>query len=180
MSPSSESGASACRRSNSPGTYGREVLAIDVSEQKLEQATAVGAQRVALSRSAVAAAAGMQEGGPHVVLDCAGTPDAVESSLALLALRQGTRLVQVGYSKTSRIDLPVAKVVLDELQVMGCRAAALADLADALGAVGRGEVRPILGEERSLEEAQTAIDALAAGSAAGRQVLVVSDDGWLS
>jgi D-arabinose 1-dehydrogenase-like Zn-dependent alcohol dehydrogenase len=59
--------------------------------------------------------------------------------------------------------------------VLGCRASALGDLVAALDAVARGAVRPPVGEVRPLEQAQVALDALAAGAAAGRQVLAVSD-----
>ena len=157
--------------------YGRHVLAIDVSEEKLELAAEVGAHRVALPERAAEAAAELTDGGPHVVLDCAGTPEAVAVATSLLLLRAGARLIQVGYSTRARIDLAAPDVVLRELQILGCRAAAVADLTAALAAVARGSVRPFLGEERPLEEAQVAIDSLVSGSASGRQVLVVSGDG---
>jgi len=154
--------------------FGREVLAVDVSEEKLALATAAGAQRVALPAAAVAAAAELPGGAPRLVVDCAGTPDAV--ALAVSLLGTGGTLVQVGYSKEARIDVPAADVALRELRILGCRASGLADLAAALEAVGRGTVRPVLGDARPLEEAQAAIDALVAGEASGRQVLLVSEE----
>jgi D-arabinose 1-dehydrogenase-like Zn-dependent alcohol dehydrogenase len=106
------------------------------------------------------------------VVDCAGTQDAI--SLAISLLPAGGRLVQVGYSPSSRLDLTAADVALRELRILGCRASTLGDLRAALAAVASGSVAPVLGETQPLEDAQIAIDALRNGTAAGRQILSVS------
>lgn len=154
--------------------HGGEVLAIDVGAEKLARAAEAGAHYVALPQQAAEAAQALPGGAPALVVDCAGTPDALE--LATRLLPKGGRLVQVGYSKASRFDLPAADVVLRELKILGCRASGVEDLAAALDAVGRGLVRPVIGQLRPLEGAQAAIEALVAGAAAGRQVLVVSEE----
>lgn len=163
-------GLAACQVARDAGA---EVLAIDVREDKLEQALAVGVHHAALPGAAADAARALPEGAPQLVLDCAGTPDAI--ALAVSLLPPGGRLVQVGYATGARIELPAAHVALRELRVLGCRASALGDLVAALDAVARGAVRPVVGEVRPLEQAQVALDALVAGAAAGRQVLAVSD-----
>ena len=154
--------------------YGREVLAIDVSGEKLALAAEAGADRIALPAQAVEAAEGLAGGKPRLVVDCAGTMEA--AALAPSLLPPGGTLVQVGYSVETRVDIPVADVALRELRILGCRASTLGDLSAALDAVGRGVVRPVVGGTRPLEEAQAALDALVAGEAAGRQVLIVSED----
>jgi D-arabinose 1-dehydrogenase-like Zn-dependent alcohol dehydrogenase len=153
---------------------GAEVLAIDVAREKLELAVAAGAHHAELPDAAAEAARVLPGGVPQLVLDCAGTADAV--ALASSLLPAGGRLVQVGYAKGVRLDLPTADVAMRELRVLGCRAAALGDLVAAIEAVARRAVRPVVGAVRPLEEAQAALDALAAGTAAGRQVLAVSAD----
>ncbi len=153
--------------------FGREVLAIDVSEEKLALAREAGAQHVSLAADARSAAAELAQGAARLVVDCAGTADAVALALSLLA--DGGRLVQVGYSTEARVDMPASEVALRELRILGCRASSLDDLGAALEAVAAGVIKPVVGGTRPLEDAQAAIDALAAGEASGRQVLLVSE-----
>jgi D-arabinose 1-dehydrogenase-like Zn-dependent alcohol dehydrogenase len=164
-------GLSACQIA---AAHGGDVLAVDVAADKLAQAAGCGARLTALPDAALDAARGLAGGGASLVLDCAGTPESIALSLSLLPA--SGRLVQVGYSATSRLEVPAAEVALRELRLLGCRASALGDLRDALDAVARGVVRPVIGETRPLEGAQAALDVLGAGGAAGRQVLVVSED----
>jgi D-arabinose 1-dehydrogenase-like Zn-dependent alcohol dehydrogenase len=163
-------GLAACQVAREAGA---EVLAIDVREDKLAHALAAGAHHASVPAGALDAALALPQGAPELVVDCAGTPDAIVLAVSLLP--PGGRLVQVGYAKDARIELAAADVALRELRVLGCRAAAICDLVAALDAVARGAVRPVVGHVRPLEEAQAAIDALVAGAAAGRQVLAVSD-----
>jgi alcohol dehydrogenase, propanol-preferring len=143
--------------------YGGRVLAVDVDASKLEVALELGASHAALLGEAP------RDFDPALVLDCAGTADALR-----LLPKRGT-LVQVGYS--DRALLPTAEIAMRELRVVGCRAAALGDLVAALDAVAEGVVRPVVGTVRPLEDAQDAIDALARGEVTGRQVLDVSSGG---
>jgi D-arabinose 1-dehydrogenase-like Zn-dependent alcohol dehydrogenase len=164
-------GLSACQIA---AGHGADVLAVDVTADKLAQAARCGARLTASPDGALEAARGLACGSAALVLDCAGTPASIALSLSLLPA--SGRLVQVGYSATSRLEVPAAEIALRELRLLGCRASALGDLRDALDAVGRGLVRPVVGETRPLEEAQAALGVLGAGGAAGRQVLVVSED----
>jgi alcohol dehydrogenase, propanol-preferring len=154
--------------------FGREVLAIDVSEEKLALARQAGADHVALAADAHAAATALPEGAARLVVDCAGTSESVSLGVGLLA--DGGRLVQVGYSSDARIEAAASEVALRELRILGCRACSIADLEAALDAVAGGVVRPVVGGTHRLEDAQAVIEALAAGEAAGRQVLLVSED----
>ncbi len=164
-------GLAACQIARS---LGAEVLAIDVSEAKLAQAAEAGAHRTALPDRAGEAARALPDGAPQLVVDCAGTAEAIAVATALLP--RGGRLVQVGYSRSSRLEVPAADVALKELKILGCRASSLRDLEAALDAVARGIVRPAIGAVRPLEEAQAALDTLVRGAAAGRQVLAVSGE----
>jgi D-arabinose 1-dehydrogenase-like Zn-dependent alcohol dehydrogenase len=152
--------------------HGGEILAVDVAEEKLVLAREAGAAHATLPAGAEEAARRLPDGGPALVLDCAGTDESV--ALALRLLPRGGRLVQVGYSQSATIRIPAADVALRELRLLGCRASSLGDLRAALEAVGDGSVRPLVGEVRPLEEAQAALDTLAARGATGRQVLAVS------
>ncbi|PWU24205.1 MAG: alcohol dehydrogenase [Candidatus Rokuibacteriota bacterium] len=162
-------GLSACQIAS---LRGGRVLAIDVSAVKLAEAARCGAEWTALPRDASEAARALPAGVPSLVLECAGTPDSI--ALAASLLPPGGRLVVVGYSLGTRLDLTLADVALRELQVLGCRASALDDLRQALAAAGSGLVRPVVGETWPLEEAEAALDELRAGRAVGRPVLVPS------
>jgi alcohol dehydrogenase, propanol-preferring len=153
---------------------GGEVVAVDLSEEKLEHARGAGARLAALPGEAREAVRELPGGEARLVVDCAGTPAA--STLGLELLGRAGRLVQVGYSKATVIEAPAADVALRELRILGCRAASIEDLGEALAAVARGEVTPLIGETRLLDGAQAAIDALVEGAAAGRQVLEISKE----
>jgi len=154
--------------------HGGEVVAVDVSEAKLARARDAGAQQAVLPGEARAAAGELPGGEPRLVVDCAGTPEA--SALGIGLLGKAGRLVQVGYTKATVIRAPAQEVALRELRILGCRAASVEDLDEALGAVGSGLVTPLIGEVRPLEHAQAALETLIGGAAAGRQVLVVSKE----
>jgi 2-desacetyl-2-hydroxyethyl bacteriochlorophyllide A dehydrogenase len=164
-------GLSACQVARERGA---EVLAVDVSEEKLARAREAGARHVALPTAAVEAARALPGGAASLVLDCAGTSEAI--ALAASLLERGSRLVQVGYATGARVELAAADVALKELRVLGCRATTLHDLSAALDAVGRGAVTPVVGHVWPLERAQDALDALREGEAVGRQVLAVAPD----
>ena len=154
---------------------GGEVLAIDVSPEKLRLARRFGASLAALPGEAHEAVRELPGGEAQLVLDCAGSPEA--SSLGIALLGKAGRLVQVGYSKSTLIQVPAAELALRELQILGCRAASVDDLDEALAAVGRGDVTPSIGTVLPLEGAQQAIDTLIRGAASGRQVLLISREG---
>lgn len=161
-------GLSACQVARERGA---EVLAIDVSEEKLARALEAGARHVALPGAAVEAAHSLPGGSASLVLDCAGTSDAMVLAASLLG--RGARLVQVGYAADEQIPLAAADVALKELRILGCRATTMRDLREALDAVGGGAVTPSIGNVWPLEQAQAALDALREGEAVGRQVLAI-------
>jgi D-arabinose 1-dehydrogenase-like Zn-dependent alcohol dehydrogenase len=65
-------------------------------------------------------------------------------------------------------------LVLDELTVLGSRAASREDAAQALGAVANGDVTPPIAFRRPLSEVNSALEALRDGNALGRIVLDVA------
>ncbi len=160
-------GLSACQIAASRGAI---VTAIDISDEKLEPSRRAGIDGV-LADEAAELASSLPAGGFDCLIDCAGTPGALELAPALLATRG--RLIQVGYSPGETLRLPTADVALRELEVRGCRAASRRDLAEALEAVAAGTVTPLIASEIALENAQQALDALMSGDVVGRQILVI-------
>lgn len=75
--------------------------------------------------------------GVDVVLECAGVPAAVQ--LALAMLRRGGRCAAVGIP-TQGVDVDMQRIVLDELELVGCRATA-GEMRHVMPLVEQGRIR---------------------------------------
>ena len=86
-------------------------------------------------------------------------------------LPKGGRLVVVGLYG-GRLPLPVPWLPLRALTLCGSYVGTLADLRTVIRLAQAGKVPPIPITQRPLEEANAALEDLAAGRVEGRQVLV--------
>lgn len=75
--------------------------------------------------------------GADVVLECAGVPIAVQWALGML--RRGGRCAAVGIP-TQGVEIPMQKLVLDELELVGCRATA-GEMRRVMPLVEQGRIR---------------------------------------
>jgi L-iditol 2-dehydrogenase len=75
--------------------------------------------------------------GADVVLECAGVPQTV--AMALLMLRRGGRCAAVGIP-TVGVEIAMQKLVLDELELVGCRATA-GEMRRVMPLVEQGRIR---------------------------------------
>ena len=75
--------------------------------------------------------------GVDVVLECAGVPVAVQ--LALAMLRRGGRCAAVGIP-TAGVEVAMQRIVLDELELVGCRATA-GEMRHVIPLVEQGRIR---------------------------------------
>lgn len=143
---------------------GARVVAVDINADALALARRLGADDVidATTAGDVALAVHELTGGAHVSVDCLG--HAVTAGNSIRSLRALGRHVQIGLFPTAAAELPIARVIRDELEVSGVhglsasrfdevfalmlsgrldpaamvtRELALADLADALPAMGQ-------------------------------------------
>jgi L-iditol 2-dehydrogenase len=91
--------------------------------QRLAKAAALGSETVnTAAGDPVGAVRAMTGGfGADVVLECAGVPEAVEWALEML--RRGGRCAAVGIP-TVGVEIAMQRLVLDELELVGCRASA--------------------------------------------------------
>lgn len=110
--------------------------------------------------------------GVDVVVDTVGHADTL--ALADRLVRQGGRIVGVGYSPGSVVGVPTPRFVLGELELVGSRYAHRDDMDRAVALVEAGRVRPVVGLVRPLEEVNEVLDALEAGAVVGRAVLDVA------
>jgi D-arabinose 1-dehydrogenase-like Zn-dependent alcohol dehydrogenase len=123
-------------------------------------------------------AAARQELAPEgldVVVDTVGQPATLDAADRLV--RQGGRIVAVGYGSASELALATPRLVLGELEVLGSRYAHRADLDRAIALVASGRVQPIVGLVRPLEQVNEVFAALVEGEVVGRAVLDIAGIG---
>jgi 2-desacetyl-2-hydroxyethyl bacteriochlorophyllide A dehydrogenase len=103
----------------------------------------------------------------HVIVDCAGAPQAVAPLLSRLAA--GGLYVSVGYSTVPELDLAV--VSRRELTIRGIRSGTPADLARMLSLAADGTIRTPACQTWGLEGMNDALDALRGGTVPGKAVI---------
>jgi D-arabinose 1-dehydrogenase-like Zn-dependent alcohol dehydrogenase len=104
-----------------------------------------------------------------VVVDTVGTPATIAQAERLV--RPGGRIVAVGYGVGRSIELPSARFVLEEVEVVGSRYVARDELERAIRLVADGRVQTVVDRVLPLERADEAFAALEAGEVVGRVVL---------
>ena len=152
---------------------GARAVGLDISQRAVDGARGLGLEAVrADDPGAEENVLGGREEGVDVVVDVVGSAESVAQACRLV--RPGGRIVGVGYSLTSKIVLPSARFVLEELEWVGSRYARLDELERAVRLVADGHVRPVVDSVRPLEEVNDAFAALEAGEVVGRAVLDVA------
>jgi D-arabinose 1-dehydrogenase-like Zn-dependent alcohol dehydrogenase len=112
------------------------------------------------------------EGGAHVALEVSGVRAGFDTALDVL--RPGGRLVCCGYRPGLDFAVDSARLVLEEISLLGSRAGGRDDARAALEAVQAGRIRPPIMEEVPLDAVNDALQRLAEGSAVGRLVVDVT------
>lgn len=154
---------------------GALAVGVDRSPAALEVAhglglTALHAQDTNLTESLLARTQGL---GYDAVIDTVGRPQTIE--LAISLLRPGGRIVAVGYAVDQDFQAPSAKLVLEELQLVGSRYARRSEMEQAIRLVANGSVKMIVDEVLPLQRADDAFAALERGEVVGRLVLDVTE-----
>jgi alcohol dehydrogenase, propanol-preferring len=152
-------------------SMGLQVAALDVAEEKLTLARALGAN-LAINAAAPDAARQLSRatgGGAHGVLVTAAAPAAFAQALRLVR-RRGT-ITLIGLPPGS-FPLPILEVVLKRITLRGSIVGTRQDLAEALQFATDGRVRAQI-QTTPLEEVNAVLAALRAGSVSGRAVLTL-------
>ena len=114
------------------------VIILEPNPVRLAKATALGFETADSSPDGAAAVRDRTGGlGADVVLECAGAPAAV--GLALDMLRRGGRCAAVGIPGANT-EIPMRRLVLDELELVGCRASA-GEMRRVIPLVAAGRIR---------------------------------------
>ena len=154
--------------------FGLRVLAVSSSEHKREALLAAGAAEVvppASPREMRDAAKAMSgSDGVEAVIEIAGPPTFAAS---LAALAPGGRLVLVGNTRPSLVEMNPGVVIVRELKVLGSAHATRDQLEEVISLVAEGKISPTVGDIRPLEEAADLHRAMEAHQVTGRAVLRV-------
>jgi alcohol dehydrogenase len=153
---------------------GARAIGFDSSERAIEVAGSLGLdarpagdpegdERVLASTDGV---------GADVVIDTVGNAQTLERAFRLV--RAAGRIVAVGYSLESKLDLPTARFVLEEVELVGSRYVAMDELDRAIRLVADGRVEVVVDRVLPLESANEAFEALEDGEVVGRVVLDVA------
>jgi propanol-preferring alcohol dehydrogenase len=148
---------------------GLHVAALDVSEEKLALARALGADVAIDARAADAAAQVIKAtgGGAHGVLVTAVSPVAFAQSLSLVRRRGTISLVGL---PPGTFATPIFDVVLKRITLRGSIVGGRNDLAEALAFAAEGKVKAHI-HHRRLEDINAIFAELKAGKVDGRIVL---------
>ena len=139
---------------------GARVVAVDITDDKLEMARSVGASETVNARSVgnvVAAVRHCSGGGAHVSVDALGSPRTCFDSIA--SLRKRGKHIQVGILNTEdrHPAVPMDLVVAHELEILGSHGIQAFEYGRMLAMIAAGQLHPekLIGRTVGLEEGVT-------------------------
>ena len=156
---------------------GARVIAVDISEEKLEAARNFGAEAIINSSEGDFVSEIQRltdgEGADLIVEIVSGSQIPIVLEKSIQALRLCGRLLLLGYQYGQSFSLDPQKIVYDELEIIGARASVRQDLVDVIALVEKGRVKPVISECFPLEQANEAFAKLRRSASLGRIVLTL-------
>lgn len=144
---------------------GAQVIAVDISEEKLALAKAAGAEFLIHAKKIQdipAAILEITKGGAHVSIDALGSKITCHNSIA--GLRKRGKHIQVGLmaGKESNPEIPMHLVIARELEVMGSHGMQAHAYPEMLRMIHSGKIAPekLIGRRIPLEDAVEALTSM--------------------
>ena len=144
---------------------GANVVAIDLTDDKLDFARRIGAVatvNASMTPNVVRAVKEITNGGAHMSIDALGHPTTCYNSIS--NLRRRGRHVQIGLmlGEHSRPQIPMAKVIAYELEILGSHGMQAFRYQAMMEMIRTGKLKPemLLGKRISLDEAPQALMAM--------------------
>jgi D-arabinose 1-dehydrogenase-like Zn-dependent alcohol dehydrogenase len=153
---------------------GADAIGIDRSPRAVEVAGELGLMALPADDPGTERRLSVASGGEgaDVVIDVVGRPETLLQAERLL--RPGGRIVAVGYELDSLLELPTARFVLEEKELVGARYVRMDELERVIRLVAEGSLRPVIDRVEPLERTNEGIEALEAGEVVGRVVVDVA------
>ena len=136
--------------------FGARVIAVDIAEDKLEFARAIGAQ-VAINSAygePTDAIMDITDGGAHISIDALGLSQIVATSVN--SLRKRGKHIQLGIMESGQHDvpIPIAKIIGRELEIIGSHGMQAHRYPEMLEMIRLGKLEPqkLIGKAVSLDE----------------------------
>lgn len=148
---------------------GYEVVAMDLSEERLALAKEFGADITINARESVNRMSLLVKGAHGAIVTA---PEIASYEQALRLLRRGGTCVLLGVPQQS-LSIPMLSTIINELTLTGTVVGTRQDVREALEFVSRGQVR-VLSELRPLEEVNQAVKDVRSGKASGRVLLDIT------
>ena len=146
---------------------GAEVIAVDVSDEKLELANSLGAKAQVNAASTDAGQYLRRQGGVHVALVTSAAKKAYDA--AFQCVRPSGTLLAVGLPAENICFSPLM-MAAREVRIRASAVGTREDIKEVLSLAARGKVRCLV-SIRKLEQANTALEELRSGAVSGRLVL---------
>jgi alcohol dehydrogenase len=137
--------------------FGARVIAIDISDEKLEFARSIGAGSTVNARGTdvIKEILEITGGGAHISVDALGSPEICMNSIS--SLRKRGKHIQVGIMEAGqhRTGIPIDKVIGRELEVIGSHGMQAHRYPEMLQMIADGKLQPkhLIGDVISLEQA---------------------------
>jgi len=146
---------------------GATVVAVDISDEKLELAKELGADHVvnALTEDPIAAIQAL--GGAHAAISVAVAPKAFEQAFS--SLRRGGTLVFVALPADNFVSLPIFETVLKGITILGSIVGTRKDLGEVYAIHAQGRTR-VIRETRKLDEVNECFEEVEKGQVKARIV----------
>ncbi|MEW6208949.1 MAG: alcohol dehydrogenase catalytic domain-containing protein [Acidobacteriota bacterium] len=145
--------------------FGAEVIAVDVSDEKLELARSLGARKTINAATSDAAKELRSMGLAHVVVVTIGSKAAYTS--AFYSVRAAGSLVVVGFPSE---DISFPAIMMREMKILSAATGTRWDVAEVLEMAASGKIRCRV-ETRQLDEINQILDEMRQGRISGRVVL---------
>ena len=147
---------------------GGHVVAVDLFDEKLELARALGAEFTVNATKEDPGKAIQPLGGANQALAIAASPKAFAQAYG--SLRRGGTLVFVGLPADNRVELPIFETVLGAINIVGSIVGTRTDLREVFQLHGAGKTR-LIREVRPLDAVNESMADVEAGKVAARVVL---------
>ncbi|MCR2763605.1 alcohol dehydrogenase AdhP [Microbacterium sp. zg.B48] len=148
---------------------GAKVIAVDVTEEKLELATELGADFVVNARREDPVQAIRNLGGADAAIILAVAPAVFGQ--AFDALNRGGRLVLVSLPAEGTLTVPIFDTVLKGISIIGSIVGTRQDLAEVFALHAAGRTR-VITETRELQQVNDSVDEVLAGTVPARLVFM--------